>query len=514
MRKIIKTFLTLSFIYALFLLAVIALSVIFNLNFLLIIIGLEIIGLIFCVFIITSRKKEESKVAWITVIVFFPLFGLVTYWLFGRNWWENKIFAQRYEKWKLQLINVVNKNHQKTIKMIADDTRSWKISLRDFPELSQGQAKILTSGPAFFSHLLNDLAKAEHFIFLNFYIIADGEILNAINDILQEKAKANVKIYIIADHAGALLYRLSKQTMALWKKWNIQFVINVPVNWASLMYGRLPYRTHRKDVVIDGKIAYTGGVGVGDNWIGTSGPLGFYNDLQVRFAGPAVIAVICLFIKDWLYASQNIFKSEALFKEILDFLKTKKILSPATTQLHPCVVSGQDPGQNNPDQINIYVSWIMQAKKRIWISTPYFIPPLEIMSALTIACQAGIEVRILIPGLTDKAFILDLSRSYCRQLFEAGVEIYELNNTFNHAKIMTIDDDIIIMGSTNLDYRSFYIDKQTMVIIKSHDQAQKIAKWWAWNWAHATRWVEPVLNYKNPFYLFLLRIIRLTAPIL
>lgn len=194
----------------------------------------------------------------------------------------------------------------------------------------------------------------------------------------------------------------------------------------------------------------------------------------MRITGPSIGTIKCLFLHDWLYATKNVEETKLLLKLVLKHLTALLTPDPQQKTHNPGTILSQNPGEKYPQHINVMMHAIARAEKNITISTPYFIPPPEIVRALVIAANNGIKIKLLVPGLTD--FILDITRMYCHQMFMAGIEIYELNNTLNHAKIMVIDDKTIIMGTTNIDFRSFFTDRQTLVVVESKELVKNINK--------------------------------------
>ena len=512
MRRPLKVLTTLLVLYLIAFLAVIGVSVGLNIRFLYILIALEIISIICVIVLICSNKLADYKLSWIVFIGFVPIIGITSYFFFGRKYKPNQAAEHYYQSvmepirkhTALQTTNFLAKS--KINDPISQKVFQWNYNTDHMPIWhDQSNTHIFTSGSGFFSQLLRDISAAQKYIYLNFYILEDGEILDMIKAALIERAKKGVKIYIIYDHAGSI-YFLRQKTINLLREAGVNIVKNAPIN-RSLLKSRLHYRIHRKDVVIDYNIFYTGGINISDHWISASSRLGFYNDLQIRVTGPSAIVVAAIFAKNWFIANKR--------ERIIDFALLNQLLSghkKLADNNKFFTISRQEPRGNHSSHKTIYKSLIENANHRIFISTPYFIPPRDIVESLIAAAERGVDVKILIPGITDKAFILDLTRLYCLDLFQAGVKIYEINGSFNHGKTVLIDDNIVIIGSTNFDYRSFYIDEQTMAIISNSELNANFNDWWNWNWTHATAWSKSVLSEKNIFYISLLRLFKIFAP--
>lgn len=159
----------------------------------------------------------------------------------------------------------------------------------------------------------------------------------------------------------------------------------------------------------------------------------------------------------------------------------------------------------------LYILLINKARKRIWLSTPYFIPPNEVIQALILAARAGVDVRLTIPGLTDKIFVLYLTKSYCKDLIDNDVKIYEMNNMFNHNKIAIFDDEVAVIGKCNLDYRSFFYDHQTTAVIYDPAVVANFIPRWEWDYKHAILWHEWLIKYKPLSYRLLLNMFKISC---
>ena len=518
MRKIIKAFVTLTFIYFLAIAVVVITSFIFDVKILYVLVGVTLLSFGCVLFVIASNKTTDSKISWIVLVAFIPIIGITTYLIFGRAYKQNPKVQAYYEQLLGEINDKYSKDSHHIIANLAQkdgafgEMLKWNYLTQRVPAFADtGENEIFTSGCTFFNKLIEDIQAAEKYILLSFYIIANGELLSVLEGILVAKAKKGVKIYIIYDHAGSI-YLFRSKSIKFLQKHGIKLIKNAPIN-KSLLNGTLPYRLHRKDVVIDGQISYTGGINIADEWMNSSKLLGFYNDVQIRMVGPASKVIEAIFAADWYRSTRG---QEILFNSLPSartFPPTSKGIALTTTT--DCFsISNQQVGTKYSSHKSIFLSLISLAKSRIWISTPYFIPTNDIVEALVRACERGVDVRILLPGTTDKAFILDLSRLYAQQVFQAQGKIYELNNSFNHGKVTIIDADIVVVGTTNFDYRAFYLDQQTLVISKSTSMVRGLVSWWEWNFDHATKWQFPILSLKGRGYKRLLNVLKLFSPVL
>lgn len=285
------------------------------------------------------------------------------------------------------------------------------------------------------------------------------------------------------------------------KNRELLFINFLPVR-LPFMTGNYNFRNHRKDIIIDGNIGYAGGVNLADNYIYLSAKYGFWRDTQIRIVGEAVKSIDLIFRQDWHFITGNILDISAEKSEI-------KIKNNIIVQ-----VIDDGPITKETIQKDLFIKFISNAKKRVWISTPYLIPTSDLITALRNSAYSGVDVRLSLPGITDKFLSLDMSRTYYDSLIESGVKIYEYNNVFNHSKSGIFDDDITIIGSTNLDYRSLYSDHQTLVIVYDSKTNSDLSASFEKDFIHSSLIISNPLLHRSFAYrgVFLL-LLRILAPL-
>lgn len=467
--------------------------------------------------IFLSKRRIEVKLSWVLVVVFAVFFGMITYMLFGR---KHKWSKKKEEQLNKHLENSV-KDHflttNKNLDYIRTNYSKWYKSFLLTTNISKraiyndNQVEILFSAANTWKSILSDIEMAKSYVLINYFIVKNGELLNELIDLLHQKIQQGVKIYFLYDHVGSY-FSLSSLTVNKLEK--IGVVINKfsPIVMPFLK-GNTNYRTHRKDIIIDGEIGYTGGVNLADSYISLGSKYGLFHDTHIRIKGSSVKTLELIFIDSWyISTSIDLLQVESRLIVNIDHPVQKNITN------HESIVQVIDDGPNKFDSIHqdLYLSLIGTAKKRIWLSTPYFIPPNDLINALKIAVQSGIDVKLVVPGLSDKLTVLDITRSYYEELLECGVEIYELNQTFNHSKAAVFDDDVAIVGTTNLDHRSFFQDYQTLALILDPKVVEQFESRWQWDFTNSTRIYvkQSPLMQKKIFYRLFISFLKIISPIL
>jgi len=323
----------------------------------------------------------------------------------------------------------------------------------NIPPYKNTRSEYFSSGELFFTALLNDIRSAERYIFLEYFIITPGEIWNSIHDALVERLVQGVKIFILYDDIGSM-----KKTPTLFdaelRKEGINCVkFNPFIPIVTTLHNN---RDHRKIAVIDGTVAYTGGINIADEYANVEKPYGKWKDSAVRICGEAVDGFVFMFTQ--LY---NIFAADPL--DPAEFLAIhEKSADDGFIQPYG---DGPRPMYNDYIGKNLYLGIIYSAKKYLYIATPYLITGYEVEEALIFAAKRGVDVRIITPHVPDKKSVFIMTRSCYAKFIDAGIRIYEYAPGFIHSKIILCDDDVAVIGTVNFDYRSFVHHYECGVLI-------------------------------------------------
>ena len=296
-----------------------------------------------------------------------------------------------------------------------------------------------------FQRLVEELEKAEHYIFMEYFIIEEGRFWNTILEILERKVKQGVDVRVMYDDMGCVVTLPHNYDIRLKSKGIRCVAFNPFVPFISV---RMNNRSHRKMTIIDGHVAYTGGINLADEYINQVEKYGHWKDTGVMLRGEAVWNFTMMFLMNWNAATRE---------KKPDYDAYKPAYYPALSQAKGYVIPYMTgPSTDEPVATRVYCNVLDKAKKYVYITTPYLIPDHELISALARAARNGIDVRILTPSHWDKYMIHAMTQSHYLELVEAGVKIYEYTPGFIHAKSFVCDDEVAIVGSINLDYRSLH----------------------------------------------------------
>ncbi|MFW6318858.1 MAG: cardiolipin synthase [Bacillota bacterium] len=410
---------------------------------------------------VTLRSESPTqKLPWLLLLAFEPLVGLILFLTFGRGFKKSKRYKNRPLIHSDKYITKETRASEGDIDLDTDDSvlkrifhSAHKISYHQ-PFTNTTKATIYKNGETFFPELIKTLKNANTFILMEFYIIKDDTRGKEILELLMQKADSGVIVKLIGDAFG--LSRLSRKMKKRLKQSAVDFIINDPI-YFPLFNTRINYRNHRKIVVIDGKIGFTGGMNLADEYDNSIAYDYYFRDTQVKLEGEAVKSLTAIFFKDYYY-NTNTFITDAIY------YPSYRVFSQGITQV---LQSG--PDSNEAHIRNVYLKMIMNAETSIRIMTPYMAIDQEMLTALIVAKQSGVNVEIIIPGKPDKRLVYNVTKFYASVLLNHGINVYRYTKGFCHAKILIVDDKIASVGSYNLDNRSAVIDFEITALLT--DQA-------------------------------------------
>ncbi len=417
----------------------------------------QLVGFIVSVHIIVKRGKSAYKFVWLFTVITLPIFGTLFYIIFYRQS-SSKRFSRRVKNSEFfmredgfSLVKSDGEEAENAFPEYLSDVNYLEKSA-GFPVFGNAEAEYLKTGEIFYERLLEELKKAEKYIFLEFFIIREGEMWQGIYDILKEKAKDGVTVKVLYDDIGSLK-DLPEKFRADLKKHDIEcavfnafkpFLLSVQNN-----------RDHRKIVSIDGKTAFTGGVNIADEYINKINRFGHWKDAGVMLRGKAAWSLTAMFLQNYEIATRT--RSDYSLYFPADFGDEAEKTTGKTAEDEFFQPYTDSPTDSEEVGEHVYLQTIYAAKKYLYITTPYLIIDGRMTDALTLAAKSGVDVRIITPAHGDKKFVHNVTRSYYKQLIEGGVKIYEYSKGFIHSKTFVADDKVAIVGTTNLDYRSLYL---------------------------------------------------------
>ncbi len=398
--------------------------------------------------LITRPDKYAFKILWAFLILLFPLFGGVMYWTF-----HFQTASTGFRK-ILQKIEDAQHAEYRTLCVPEEpslangqDARllSYLRNTAALPAYEHTESRYFGDGKEMLSSMLADLRRAEKFIFLEYFIIEEGIMWDAILKVLRERVAAGVDVRVIYDDLGCLL-TLPVGYQKILRSYGIQ--CEIFNRFHPLLTTLQNNRDHRKIAVIDGKIAYTGGINLADEYINEKLRFGHWRDCAVRMQGAAAESFTAMFLQTWHLLSRT-------REPLRDLIGDRDTSTPSDGWVQPYADSPMDKTHAGE---RIYNHAISRAQKSLYITTPYMTVGEEMIAALKWCAQSGVDVRIFTPGIPDKKVVFFTTRSYYRELLAAGVKIYEYTPGFVHSKIVVSDDDFCMIGSTNMDFRSLYLN--------------------------------------------------------
>ena len=417
-------------------------------------IALRILSYIMVVIVINNVTVNPTyKIAWIIVILAIPLVGGVLYMLFGNKRMPKQLLQQQISNYQ-QATNLFVQDEEAMATLAKEDKHIynqfaylWNSAF--FPTHDNSSVKYYNDGEKFFWALLEDLKKAEKFIFMEYFIIEAGLMWDSILEVLKEKVKAGVEVRFMYDDGGSLS-TLPINYVATLKSYGINAKAFNPVR--PLLAIQMNNRDHRKITVIDGKIAYTGGMNLADEYINKVTYYGHWRDGGIRMEGDAVFSFTVMFLQ--------MFQSD-FSKEVKDYFYDHPIdFNDAVA----CPFS-DSPTDEAIIGESVHLNIINNALEYVYVTTPYLILDQEMTVALTLAAKRGVDVRIVVPFIPDKWYAQKISQANYYRLVRDGVKIYEYLPGFMHAKNVVADDNIVCVGTINMDFRSYYLHFECGVLI-------------------------------------------------
>jgi len=435
----------------------------------------EILSICIVLYIAASNNNPSNKLAWAVLLLAFPLFGSILFFLSQASFATRK-FQRGINASETKTVNLLRQDGTvlERIKTIDNGAAALVryISGNGFPVYKNTCTQYFDSGEEFFESFVDNLKKAKKFIFIEFFIINEGIMWDTVLGILEQKAKEGVDVRIIYDDAGCLGKLPHKYYEKLRSK-GIKCCVFNPVS--PIVEIRMNHRDHRKIIVIDGNIGYTGGINLSDEYINAIEKFGHWKDSAILVKGDAVWSMTLMFLQFWTFlSSRNKNDGETDYNEDPD--KFRPSGSEFSTEISDEFVQPfcDSPADSEAFGENIYLNMILKAKKYVYIFTPYFVVGNTLVNALRLAAKSGIDVRIVTPHIPDKWYVFQVTRSFYPMLLEAGVMIYEYTPGFLHSKVLLCDDELAVVGTINLDYRSLYSHFECGVFLYKAGSIKKI----------------------------------------
>ena len=426
----------------------------------------QVIAVLTIVHVVLDNRQPAKTMAWALVIYFVPIVGVGFYLFFGINTRKERYVSERNmnqltKRSMLEFVEQQNLRLPERHKPLIDLFINQNLSL----PFKDNNVDIYTDGYQFFTALLQEISKARSHIHLDMYIFADDALGRLVADALIDKARQGVEIRVIYDDVGC--WNVSSQFFERMREEGIEVVAFMPVRFPSFT-SKVNYRNHRKIIVIDGQVGFIGGMNIALRYVkGTKEQP--WRDTMLKVTGGAVNALQRAFLVDWYFVDRTLLSDRKYYPQ-----RTAAEGQLSNNCLAQVVTSG--PVTPYPEIMQGFVRIITGARRYLYLETPYFLPNDPVLFALKTVALAGVDVRVICPRHSDARFVEWASRSYLREVVEAGVKVKLYDAGFLHSKLMVCDDSISTCGSTNLDFRSFENNFEANVFFYDEGVALRMKK--------------------------------------
>lgn len=414
-----------------------------------------------------EHRRPQRAVAWLSLLYCFPPFVLLIYYVLGRDYKRRKhlkasaaaggLACHARERSRLVTVPEETGNpefqcHEDLLRMLAALTKS--------PVTGRNATEILIDGKDTYEAMLEAVEAAREHIHLEVYILRDDGIGGLFRDALIRKARQGVKVRVLCDGLGS--HKLGRRFVQTLKTAGIEVHFFLPL-MTSIPAGRFNFRNHRKILVVDGVIGFTGGINIGDDYLGKDPSMGYWRDTHIRLEGDAVYFLQRMFLEDWQLASGE------------------RLSHPRLFPVHKCTgeegvqIIGSAPEDDIDASLAMIIGAVNAAKQRIWIETPYFIPDPAVLRSLKNAVLRGADVRLIIPDKPDSKLVYKASLSYAEDLLDAGVKFYRYTKGFMHAKVWVADSLLASVGTVNMDLRSYYSNFELSAVLLDPSRIEQLA---------------------------------------
>ncbi|WP_242865744.1 cardiolipin synthase [Desulfosporosinus sp. HMP52] len=416
--------------------------------------------------IILENRSPGNTMTWIFILALFPGLGFILYIVFGKKT-RGEIFCNKHipdtplKPWGRDYQSYPNSEELKPSLNTGAELRLVNLHINSgFAPITQlNQVKILLNGEEKFQELFNAIEKAVHHIHLSYYIFNDDEIGEDVLKILARKVTEGVEVRVILDGLGSI--SISGSFMKSMRKAGIQANWFFPLRFPYLT-AKLNLRYHRKIVVVDGSIGFLGGLNIGDEYLSRDSQLGFWRDTHLKIEGEAVQALQGIFLNDWYFVTRQEINGEQYYPEL------------RVSQNIPIQILASGPDSKWKSILHSFFSSITLAQHRVYIETPYFIPDQSLIMALKTAALSGIDVHLIVQGNPESKLTFLAMNSYFEELLQCGIKIFQYMKGTLHAKILIVDNHLALVGSANMDMRSFLLDFEVCAYIYDQSTTEQL----------------------------------------
>lgn len=467
-----------------------------------VLVAYTVIAILAMITVLMEHRQPAKTIAWVLVLSFLPLVGIILYFFFGRRTRKNRNIWQKSLD-QLTKRSMIEFAEQKQLELSTDYQRLIQLFMNQNLALpfKNNTAEVYVSGYDFFPALFATISKAKHHIHIVSYIIDDDPLGRLLRDTLIDKARKGVEIRFLFDDVGS--WKTKNKFFEQMREEGIEVHPFMPVRFPAFT-GKVNYRNHRKIIVIDGKVGFIGGMNFAQRYIKGNKNVK-WRDTHIKINGPAVYGLQRAFLIDWFYADRTLITDRKYYPEI-------KI-----TQPNNCLIQivTSSPTSVWEELEQGYIKILLSAKQYVYMETPYFLPTEPIFFAMRTAALSGVDVRLMVSLKTDSKLIQMASSSYLAQAVKAGVKVLCYKNGFNHSKLLVADDNVSSVGSANIDFRSFENNFEANAFFYDEEMAQRIKNIFLTDETECVllEYIKEI-NQKSFLYRLWESVIRLLSPLL
>ena len=431
----------------------------------------EIIKVVAIVHVLMDNRHPVKTMAWAMVIYFVPVAGLVLYLFFGLNTRREKLISQRSldQLTRRSMLGFVDQTDMQVPERYKQMVELFVNENSSLP-FKNNKVELFTNGYSFFLSLIADIGRARHHIHVDVYIFENDALGRLVRDVLIDKARQGVEVRVIYDDVGS--WSTDSEFFEQMRDAGVEVSPFLPVRFPQFA-GKVNYRNHRKIFVIDGEVGYVGGYNIATRYVkGRDGMS--WRDTMVRLTGNGVYGIQCTFLIDWYFVDRTMISSRDYYPP----LSSAPVKGCISQVVNSCIsqVVNSSPSSPYPSIMHGYVRALIEAQRYVYIQTPYFMPTESVLVAMKTAAIGGVDVRLMVPRKGDAHVVAWASRTYLREIMEAGVKVYMYGGGFLHSKILVADDSMATCGSTNVDFRSFENNFESNVFFYDADTAVRFRK--------------------------------------
>ena len=466
-----------------------------------VLVAYTVIAIVAMITVLLEHRQPAKTIAWVLVLSFLPLVGIVLYFFFGRRTRKNRHI---WEKSLNQLTkrSMIEFAEQKQLELPEEHKELIQLFVNQNFALpfKNNETNVYVSGYEFFPALLAEISKATHHIHIVSYIIDDDPLGRLLRDALIDKARKGVEVRLLFDDVGS--WKTPNRFFEQMREEGIEVHPFMPVRFPAFT-GKVNYRNHRKIIVIDGKVGFIGGMNLAQRYVkGHKGIM--WRDTHVKISGAAVYGLQRAFLIDWFHADRTLITDRKYYPDTT--ITPKNNLIQIVTSSPTNVWEELEQG---------YIKILLSAKRYVYMETPYFLPTEPIFFAMRTAALSGVDVRLMVSLKTDSKLVQMASRSYLTQTIQAGVKVICYEEGFNHTKLLVADDNVATIGSANIDFRSFENNFEANAFFYDKSMAQRIKDIFLTDETKCVP-LEKIkeINHKSFIYRLWESVVRLLSPLL